>query len=78
VIYLVGTRDVGTQALDRVCGAMLQGGRRYHRGLSLFAYLNAFFPQHRHRLFEVPDVGHSSEGIYVSAIGRESLFGRLQ
>jgi pimeloyl-ACP methyl ester carboxylesterase len=77
VIYLVGTGDVGTDALDMVCGAMLQGERRYQRGLNLFAYLNAFFPQHKHRLFEVPNVGHSSEGIYLSAMGLESLFGRL-
>jgi pimeloyl-ACP methyl ester carboxylesterase len=77
VLYLVGTGDVGTEALDMVCGAMLQGERRYHRGLNFFAYLNAFFPQHEHRLFEVPDVGHSSEGIYISAMGLESLFGRL-
>ncbi len=74
VVYLVGREDVGTSALDMSCGAMLQGERRYPRGLTLFAYLEAFFPGHRHQLFEISGVAHSSRGIYTSEIGRSTLF----
>jgi pimeloyl-ACP methyl ester carboxylesterase len=74
VIYLVGTADVGTAALDMSCGAMLQGERRYPRGLNLFAFLNTFFPGHPHQLFEIPGVAHSSQGMYTSPKGGEVLF----
>jgi hypothetical protein len=74
VVYLVGTADLGTSSLDMSCGAMLQGERRYWRGLRLFAFLNTFFPLHPHQLFEVPGVAHSSRGVYTSSIGGLILF----
>jgi len=74
VVYLVGTADLGTSSLDMSCGAMLQGERRYWRGLHLFAFLNTFFPLHPHQLFEIPGVAHSSRGIYTSSIGGIVLF----
>jgi pimeloyl-ACP methyl ester carboxylesterase len=74
VIYLVGTADTGDASLDMSCGAMLQGRHRYVRGLNLFAFLNTFYPDHPHRLFEIEGVAHSSSGMYKSEIGREMLF----
>jgi pimeloyl-ACP methyl ester carboxylesterase len=74
VAYLLGTADTGDEQLDMSCGAMLQGRHRYARGLALFAFLNTFYPQHGHQLFEIAGVAHSSSGIYKSEIGREVLF----
>jgi hypothetical protein len=75
VVYLVGTEDVGSSMLDVSCGAMLQGPNRFTRGVTLFSYLEAFFPQHQSQLFVVPGVAHSSSGIYNSAEGQAVLFG---
>jgi hypothetical protein len=74
VVYMVGTADTGEAALDMTCGAMLQGMHRYARGLTLFQYMDAFFPSHGGQLFEVPGVGHSSTNMYQSLIGRQLLF----
>jgi hypothetical protein len=75
VIYMVGDEDVGSSMLDMSCGAMLQGPNRFTRGVTLFSYLEAFFPQHQSQLFVVPGVAHSSSGIYNSAEGQAVLFG---
>ena len=75
VVYLVGDADVGSASLDVTCGAMLQGPNRYQRGLTLFSFLEAFFPDHQSQLFVVPGVAHSSSGIYNSAPGQAVLFG---
>jgi hypothetical protein len=75
VVYLVGTEDTGSNLLDQSCGAMLQGPNRYLRGLTLFSYMEAFYPAHQHHIHEVPGVGHSSRGIYTSREGQEALFG---
>jgi hypothetical protein len=74
VVYMVGDQDTGSAMLDVSCGAMLQGVNRYFRGLTLFAFMTAYHPSHGHRLFEVPDVGHSSRGIYTSEVGQTVLF----
>ncbi|MFC1791566.1 hypothetical protein ACFL0I_03775 [Gemmatimonadota bacterium] len=74
VVYMLGTEDLGTSSLDMSCGAMLQGSRRYYRGLNLFAFLNTYYPQHPHQLFEIPWVAHSSRGIYLSERGIQLLF----
>lgn len=75
VVVLVGTADLGTESLDMSCGAMLQGERRYQRGILLFSYFQALFAgRHRHQLFEVPGVAHSSRGMYLSSQGRKVLF----
>jgi hypothetical protein len=74
VIYLVGTADTGDASLDMSCGAMLQGRHRYARGLNLFSFLNTFYPDHPHDLFEIEGVAHSSSDMYKSEIGRRALF----
>ncbi|MFC1662152.1 alpha/beta hydrolase, partial [Gemmatimonadota bacterium] len=75
VLYLVGDRDTGSDMLDMSCGAMLQGPNRYFRGLTLFAYMDTFYPTHGHDIHEVAGIGHSSRGVYTSAVGRAVLFG---
>ncbi len=74
VVYMVGTRDTGESMLDMSCGAMLQGRHRYARGLTLFDYMNAFYPLHGHQLSQIAGVGHSSRGVYQSILGRRALF----
>jgi len=74
VTLLLGTADTATSLLDQSCGANLQGSRRLFRGRTLVRYLDARFPGHRHRAFEVVGVGHSSSGIYTSGVGRAVLF----
>lgn len=75
VVYMVGDEDVGSDMLDVSCGAMLQGPNRYLRGVTLFHFLGAFFPEHQSQLFVVPGVAHSSSGIYNSPQGQAVLFG---
>lgn len=74
VTVMVGTVDTGTSLLDVTCGANMQGDRRYDRGVTLVHYMNALFPTNKHQLVEVPDIGHSSRGIYLSAKGLATLF----
>jgi pimeloyl-ACP methyl ester carboxylesterase len=74
VVYLLGTQDTGDAYLDMSCGAMLQGRHRYARGLNLFAFLETFYPEHGHLLYEVAGVAHSSSGMYKSEIGLQMLF----
>jgi hypothetical protein len=75
VIYMVGDEDVGSDMLDMSCGAMLQGPNRYLRGLTIFAYMEDFFPENESQLFVVAGVAHSSSGIYNSLQGQAVLFG---
>lgn len=74
VVYMVGSADTGEAALDMTCGAMLQGQHRYVRGLILFEYMNAQFPESDHELHIVDGVGHSSTQMYQSVQGRQVLF----
>lgn len=74
VLYLVGEKDVGTDMLDMSCGAMLQGRNRFLRGLTLFDFMEYFYPQHQGRIVVVPGVAHSSSGIYLSNEGTDALF----
>jgi hypothetical protein len=74
LIVMVGTADTLTTDLDVSCGANLQGARRFQRGRTMLAYMNARHPGHAHRLVEVPGVGHSSRGMYTSPDGRRALF----
>jgi len=74
VVYMVGMEDTGESLLDMSCGAMLQGIHRYARGLTLFDYMNAFYPQNEHQLSQIAGVGHSSKGVYQSILGRRVLF----
>jgi hypothetical protein len=75
VVYMVGDQDTGSAMLDVSCGAMLQGQNRFMRGITLFNYLDAFFPDHESQIRVVEGVAHSSSGIYNSPHGQAVLFG---
>lgn len=78
IVYLLGRedRDPAHPALDRAPGAMAQGANRLERGRNHFRYLAA---RHggalRHRLIEVPGVGHDPRGMFVDVEARAKLFG---
>ncbi|MFO7767805.1 MAG: hypothetical protein R6W82_02450 [bacterium] len=74
VQIMVGDRDLQTAWLDMSCGAMLQGERRYHRGIILVNYMGRFWPGHGHVLTVVPGIGHSSRGMFTSEEGLGVLF----
>lgn len=71
---LLGTADTLGASLDMTCGAMLQGVNRLDRGRHLVAYMDYAIPEHRHRLTEVPGVGHSSRGMFTSDAGLDATF----
>jgi hypothetical protein len=71
---LMGTADTGTADLDMTCGGMLQGEHRYDRGLKIMAYMEAFFPGHGHREYQVPGVGHSNRQMFTSFSGLQAIF----
>lgn len=75
VVVLLGDLDTGTASLDQSCGANLQGPNRFQRGLRLVRTINALYPSNGHRGVTVPGVGHSSTGMFQSAVGRGVLFG---
>ena len=75
VIYMVGDQDLGSEMLDVSCGAMLQGPNRYRRGITVFQFMEAYYPEHLGRLEVVEGVAHSSSGIYNSSPGLTALFG---
>ena len=74
VVYLLGDADSLSSNLDRSCAAMLQGAYRYVRGLTLFNYMETYYPGHRHLAKVVHGVGHSSRSMFVSDEGRAELF----
>jgi pimeloyl-ACP methyl ester carboxylesterase len=79
VTYLLGTEDNDTAhpALDRSCQAMAQGPHRYARGHAYFRYLaQRHLDKLKHRIIDVPGVGHDSSGMLTSAEAIEALFGR--
>jgi pimeloyl-ACP methyl ester carboxylesterase len=77
VIYLLGTRDTNPDdpALDKSCMAEAQGPYHYARG---HAYAAAMAARDggtpNHRLWDVPDVGHDSDGMLTSPCGLAALF----
>ena len=71
---LLGTADTGTADLDMTCGGMLQGEHRYDRGLKIMAYMDAFFPGHGHREYQVWGVGHSSRQMFTSVPGIQAAY----
>ena len=74
VTYLLGNADSLSASLDVSCRANLQGPYRYLRGVTLFSYMEAYYPSHRHDLRVVDGVGHSSRGMFTSEVGLEVLF----
>jgi pimeloyl-ACP methyl ester carboxylesterase len=77
VIYLLGTADINPHhpALDTSCSGEAQGPYRYARGHAYFDYLHQRQPQLRHRVWDVPSVGHDGERMLGSACGLMALFG---
>ena len=75
VRILIGDADSLSASLDVSCGANLQGPYRFTRGRRLMRFMDQFFPEHSHKEMVVPSVGHSSSGMYLSAVGLDALFG---
>lgn len=75
VRILLGAADSLSAQLDVSCGAMLQGPYRFERGRTLVRFMDAFYAGNGHVEMTVPSVGHSSNGMYLSQVGREALFG---
>ena len=72
VVYLLGTGDDDPNHpdLDKSCMADAQGPYRYARGLAYFRYLQWRRPTGlAHRLLQVPNVGHDSDGMFNSTCG---------
>jgi hypothetical protein len=70
---LLGTADTGSADLDMTCAGMLQGEHRYDRGLKIMAFMDAFFPGHGHRVYQVWGVGHSNRQMFTSLTGLQAI-----
>lgn len=90
VTYLIGAKDNcncgcllpdGSQcdpsgeSLDCSAEALAQGESRHARAYNYLEHLNVLDPNHGHRLVEVPNVGHSSSGIYNCGETPKLMFG---
>ena len=78
VTYLVGQLDTNPEqpALDRSCMAETEGATRFERAHNYYAALRARDgDQLRHRLIEVPGVGHDGDAMFTSPAGLAALFG---
>ncbi len=78
VTYLVGDLDRNPEepALDRSCMAEAQGANRYDRAMNYVRMLRARDGDRvRHRLVEVPGVGHDGAAMFNSPAGLAALFG---
>ncbi len=78
VTYLVGELDTNPAhpELDRSCMAEAQGATRFERAHNYYAALRARDgEQLRHRLIDVPGVGHDGVAMFTSAAGLAALFG---
>ncbi|HUN91921.1 MAG TPA: alpha/beta hydrolase [Burkholderiaceae bacterium] len=77
VVYLLGEADTDPNhpALDRSCAALAQGPERHARGLAYFATLQARDGASlRHRVVEVPGIGHDGERLFTSEAAVRVLF----
>ena len=75
VRILIGSADTLSAQLDVSCGANLQGRHRFERGQTLVRFMDWLSSLHRHQEMIVPGSGHSSSGMYLSAVGLDALFG---
>ena len=78
VTYLVGELDTNPAhpALDRSCMAEAEGATRFERAHNYYAALRARDgEQLRHRLIDVPGVGHDGDAMFTSPAGLAALFG---
>jgi hypothetical protein len=79
VVYLLGTADNNPNhpLLDRSCAGRAQGKSRYERGIAYFDYLQRRDGAAlRHRLVEVPGIGHNNRGMFTSPAGLSVLLDR--
>ncbi len=81
VTYLIGQNDNDTSeeatSINSLCEAILQGNDRFERALNYFDHLQDFYGTsilENQKLQIVPGVGHSSQEMYQSDIGRENTF----
>lgn len=75
VIYLLGDLDTFNEGnLDTSCRANVQGAHRFARGTFYHQHTLRYFPGNMHRRVPVPNVGHSSTGVYGSQRGKDVLF----
>lgn len=74
VRMLAGDADRGSANLDQSCGANLQGAFRRERAQRLHGFMDALWAPHRHTLTVIPDVGHSSSGMFTSSPGLAEIF----
>ena len=75
VRILIGSADTLSSLLDVSCAANLQGSHRFERGRTLMRFMDWFSSVHQHLEMIVTGVGHSSSGMFSSALGLEALFG---
>jgi len=77
VVYILGAGDDSPNhpTLDKTCMTEAEGPNRYARGLAYFRYLKWRHPTGlAHRLIQVPQVGHDSDGMFNSSCGLAALY----
>lgn len=81
VTYLIGQNDNDPSpeetSINTQCEAILQGRDRFERAQNYFGHLLDFYGTSildNQKIEVVPGVGHSSEGMYQSEIGRRNTF----
>lgn len=77
VVHLLGTEDTDPnhRSLDNSCAGKAEGPHRYFRGHAYFSSMKARHgATYRHRLFNVPGVGHHGGHMFGSACGLFALF----
>lgn len=75
VTYLIGDKDIIAHDIDQSCPAVAQGNTRLERAQYFKMQLDQEFPEQKHPLITVPDIGHTQWGMYTSPIGSNLLFG---
>ena len=76
VIYLIGESDTRADDIDQDCPAVAQGHTRFERAFNFKMQLDQEFPEHKHQILSVPNVGHTQWGMYTSEIGSNLLFSK--
>ncbi|AXT49526.1 hypothetical protein D1818_01330 [Aquimarina sp. BL5] len=79
VTYLIGQNDndPNFEGFDDSCNAVLQGRDRFERAINYFGHLIDFYGtviEQNQKIEIVPGVGHSSNGMYTSEVGRRNIF----
>ncbi|MDH7445616.1 hypothetical protein [Aquimarina sp. 2201CG14-23] len=79
ITYLIGQNDndPNFEGFDDSCNAILQGRDRFERAINYFGHLIDFYGiaiEENQKLEIVPGIGHSSNGMYTSEVGRRNIF----